>query len=380
MNKKVDPSTLIDFLLFLDDPRIDRTKKHSLIDILIIAVSATICGAKTWVDIEDFGNSKIDWFKSFLNLKHGIPSHDTFRRLFLILDPKKFLEIFMAWIETMGKDEDLKQICVDGKALRATFEKGKKHSAIHMLNAWSTGLSLSIGQLKTDGKSNEIKTVPKLLDLLSIKGCIVSVDALNCQVEIAKKIREKEADYLLALKGNQEYLEQGVKARFEELSKPGPKKFHVEKHEEEVTGHGRIESRKYRVITQKEGGNLGVNPFERWPDLNSLIEVQSLRVNKKTGEFSEETRYYISSAIIEAKEFSKSIRAHWEVENKLHWVLDVVFREDDCRNKAGHSAENFSLLRHFALNLIKLEPSKKAIRRKQNIAGWDESFLVQILL
>lgn len=286
----------------------------------------------------------------------------------------------MNWVGSVTKDTDLKQICIDGKTLRKSFERGKSHSAIHMVNAWSTGASLSLGQLKSEGKSNEIKTIPKLLELLDIEGCIVSIDAMGCQREIANKILEKKADYLLGLKGNHPYLEERVKEKFESTSNRGPKDFSIEEHVEENRGHGRIEKRSCRVITPKKDKILGINPLEKWPELNSIIEVKSQRVTIKTGEVSEELRYYISSSKTGAKDFCSSIRGHWEVENKLHWVLDVVFKEDDCRSRAGYSAENFSMLRQFALNLIKLEPSKKAIRRKQNLAGWKEDYLLEILI
>ncbi len=378
--KGIDPAVLVDYLEALEDPRIDRTKKHDLIDILVIAICAAICGAKTWVDIEDFGKSKVDWFSEFLNLEHGIPSHDTFRRIFLILNPEKFLEVFLNWIKALTKDIDLKQICIDGKSLRKSFEKGNAASAIHMINAWSTGASLALGQLKSVGKKNEIKTIPKLLDLLDIKGCIVSTDAMGCQINIAKKILSKEADYLLGLKGNQQYLEERVKKMFEDLSKPGPKKVLIDNFTSYDEGHGRIEERTCRVIMAKDGKVLEVNPLEKWPELKSLIEISSQRINTSTGELNAEKRYFISSSEDTAEEMLKAVRGHWEVENKLHWVLDVVFKEDDCRSRAGYSAENFAMLRQFALNLIKQEPSKKAIRRKQNIAGWDESFLLKILI
>lgn len=376
----IDPEFLIDFLSSLDDPRIDRTKKHDLIDILVIAICAAICGAKSWVQIEDFGKAKKDWFEKFLNLKHGIPSHDTFRRLFMILDSKKFLEVFMNWVSAITENTDLKQICIDGKTLRRSFDDAKKKNTIHMINAWSTGASLSLGQLKSEGKSNEIKTIPKLLDLLDIKGSIVSIDAMGCQREIAEKIVSKEADYLFGLKGNQPYLEERVKEKFDSINRQGRKPFLIDEYVEESKGHGRIESRHYRVVTAKKDKSLGINPLEKWKDLNSIIEVSSKRVIAKTGEISESTRYYISSSIKSARDISLAIRSHWEVENKLHWTLDVVFGEDDYRGSAGYSAENFSLLRQFALNLIKSEPSKKSIKRKQSIAGWNEDYLLEILI
>ena len=381
MSKKdVNPAVLRDYLEALDDPRIDRTKKHALIDILVIAICAAICGAKTWVDIEDFGKSKKEWFSSFLDLNHGIPSHDTFRRLFILLDPEKFLEVFMSWVKAITEGTDLEQLCIDGKALRRSHKKGKALSALHMVNAWSTGAGLALGQLKSEGKSNEIKTVPKLLDLLDVKGSIVSTDAMSCQVNTAKKIIEKEGDYLFALKGNQENLEKRVKEKFESRKKPGPKTFNIDSYVSDDEGHGRIEKRHCTVITAKEGKNLGINPLKKWPELNSLIEIKSKRLDKKSGKESEETRYYISSCKEGAQKLLQSVRGHWQVENNLHWTLDVTFREDESRARAGYSAENFSMLRQFALNLVKKESSKKAIRRKQNIAGWDESFLLKILI
>ena len=380
MSIEIDPRDLMDCLSELEDPRIDRTKKHALIDIIVIAICAVVSGAKSWVDIADFGESKKEWFSTFLDLEHDIPSHDTFRRLFLLLRPEHFFIIFKKWIKVITDEADLEQICIDGKSLRGTFEKGKRFSAIHMVNAWSTGIGLALGQIKTEAKSNEITAVPELIEALDIKGTIVSTDAMGCQVKIAEKIRQKEGDYLFALKGNQESLEDKVKEKFYEASRPGRKTVVVgEFTTVDEKSHGRHETRKCKVITAKEGKNLGVNLFYKWPDLNSLIEVSSQRIDLKTGEVSNENHYYISSATMNAESFLKATRSHWQVENKLHWVLDVVFKEDECPIKAGYSAQNFSMLRLFALNLIKLEPSKKSIRRKQNLAGWDESFLMRIL-
>lgn len=287
---------------------------------------------------------------------------------------------FIQWVQAVTKDEDIKQICIDGKTLRKSFKKGKASSAIHMINAWSTGASLALGQMKSEGKKNEIKTVPKLIDKLDIKGQIVSTDAMSCQVVTAQKIIDKEGDYLLALKSNQKTIYNRVKESFEELSKPGPKTVNVDSFSAKNESHGRVEKRSCRVITQKENENWGVNPFEKWPSLNALIEIKNERVCKSTGKFSEQTRYYISSCMDSAEYLSQAVRGHWEVENKLHWVLDVIFREDDNRSRSGYSPENFSMLRQFALNLIKLEPTKKSIRRKQNIAGWVDDYLLTILL
>ena len=382
MSGKNNGASLFSHLVVLSDPRIDRKKRHDLIDILIIAICAAICGAETWTDIEDFGYDKEEWFKTFLNLKHGIPSHDTFRRVFILLNPEEFSKVFYSWVcsvnKTLMKND---HICIDGKTLRRSFDDAKKTSAIHMVNAWSTGLSLSLGQLKSEGKKNEIKTIPVLLDTLNIQGCIISTDAMGCQKTIAQKIIDKGGDYCFGLKGNHPYLEERVQEIFEQSCRGGRRSFQIEKHVEENDKHGRIERRECKVITAKEGKNIGINILEQWPELNSIIKITSMRVNKKTGVVSEEKRYYISSCInAGAEELAKVIRSHWEVENKLHWRLDVCFREDECRSRSGHSAENFSLLRHFALNLLKSEPTKISIRRKQKRAGWGDEFLLQVLL
>lgn len=377
IQKSIKNSVLIEHLSVIVDPRIDRTKKHHLIDILVIAICAAICGAKTWIDIEDFGKSKESWFKGFLSLSHGIPSHDTFRRLFLLLDP----EAFISWVQALTKDTNLEQICVDGKTLLRSFNKAKGISAIHMVNAWSTGASLCLGQLKSEGKSNEIETVPKLLDLLNIKGCLVSLDAMNCQKKIAEKIDSQGGEYLLSLKSNHRYLHKRVEAAFDNLSQRGGRRFHnVEVYKEKDKGHGREEERVCTVLKAREGKSLGVNPFSYWPRLKSLIRVESKRLERLEGKKSCSIRFFISSSDISARDFSLCIRRHWEVENKLHWVLDVSFKEDESSCSSGYSAENFSMLRQFALNLVKKEGSQKAVRRKQNIAGWDERFLLKILI
>jgi predicted transposase YbfD/YdcC len=379
-NFKIDPENLIDFLEAIEDPRIDRKKKHELIDILIIAICAAICGATNWVEVEEFGKAKLSWFSTFLNLKHGIPSHDTFRRVFILLDPDQFRDAFIEWVKVVTKDKDLKQICIDGKALRRSFDRAKSNSAIHMLNAWSTGVSLSLGHMKVDSKSNEITAMPKLLELLNVKGHIVSADAIHCQVKTANKILEQEGDYLLGLKGNQEYLDDRVKEKFQQKSGSGSRSCKKDSFKTKEKSHGRIEKRKCTVLTSKEGKSFGINPLNKWPQLNSIIEIENERTDLKTGEISKEIRYYISSLVTSAEEFLEAVRGHWQVENKLHWVLDVVFREDDCRSRTGFSAENFSMLRQFALNLIRLNPSKKSIKVKQKVAGWDEDFLLSVLL
>lgn len=376
---KIGPENLIDFLSALPDPRIDRTKKHELIDILVIAICAAICGAKNWVEIADFGEAKFGWFSKFLNLKHGIPSHDTFRRVFMLIAPNEFMRIFISWTQKVTEGLDLKQLCVDGKTLRRSFQRGKASSAIHMVNVWSTGASLAMGQMKSEDKKNEIKTVPKLLEKLNLKGHIVSSDAMNCQKKTAKKIVDLGGDYLLALKKNNESLLNRVEKKFGESEKGLRAGISKSSCIQENHGHGRIEKRICTVLTKKTEGFLGVNLLKEWESLNSIVEIVSERTIKSTGETTTSKRYYITSLESSAEEILNASRNHWEVENKLHWVLDVVYREDDCTSRTGFLAENFSTLRQLALNLTKLEPSKKSIRRKQKLAGWDEGFLLSII-
>ena len=378
-NAKIDPENLIDFLNALEDPRIDRTKRHELIDVLVIAVCAAICGAKNWVEIADFGEAKFDWFSKFLNLNHGIPSHDTFRRIFILIDAAEFVKIFIAWTQKVTEGTDLKQLCVDGKTLRRSCQKVKSSSAIHMVNVWSTGASLAMGQLKSESKKNEIKTVPKLLDLLNLKGHIISSDAMNCQKKTAKKIVDSEGNYLLALKGNNENLYERVKERFELKGKGSRTGVIKSSYVQENVSHGRLEKRMCTVLTTKEDEFPGINILKEWQSLKSIVKIVSERTIKTTGKTSTATRYYITSLESSAKEILNAVRRHWEVENKLHWVLDVVYGEDDCTSRTGFLAENFSTLRQMALNLTKLEPSKRSIRRKQKLAGWDEEFLLSIL-
>ncbi len=292
---KIEPANLIDYLEALEDPRIDRSKRHELIDILVIAICAAIFGATNWVDIHDFGEAKKSWFSSFLNLKHGIPSHDTFRRVFILLDPDQFRDAFIDWVKAVTRDKALKQICIDGKSLRRSFDRGKRCSAIHMVNAWSTGVSLSLGSMKVDDKSNEITAMPKLLKLLNVKGHIVSADAIHCQKKTTQQITDAEGDYLLGVKGNQEYLRDRIKEKFEKRGGPGSRSFISDTCKTEEKNHGRIEKRQCRVFTKKEGKSFEVNPLKKWANLNSIVEIKNERTDIKTGKISEETRYYISS-------------------------------------------------------------------------------------
>lgn len=378
--EKTAKNKLMVHLSSLEDPRTGDNGRHVFIEVIFIAVCAVISGCEHWTEIEDYAQAKQEWFKSFLKLKHGIPSHDTFRRIFCILDFKKFQKVFMTWTHDIKTSLGIKkdQICIDGKTLRGSLNKAKSMKAIHMVNAWSTATSISLGQMPTDEKSNEITAIPELIDLLDLKDCLVSIDAMGCQTGIAKKIVDKNGNYLLALKENQK----GLFAATEELFRRSSTKVKTkitksEYTEKEQNIHGRDEVRNCRVLYLEE--EIGFFPHEDWPKIYSLIRVQSERLKRSTGEVSSEVRYYISDANKTAREFNESVRNHWQVENKLHWSLDVAMNEDGDQRWAEESAKNFSLLRQMALNLLKNEPTKKSIRRKQKMAAMDNGYLLKVL-
>ena len=364
----MEEKTLLKILSKLEDHRIERKKEHLLVDIVMITIAAVICGAENWNQIEMFGKSKEDWFKTFLKLPNGIPSHDTFNRFFTLLDPDKFELIFTEWIETISARIKGEVINIDGKTIRGAKEHGKK-SSIHMVSAWANTNNIVLGQLKVNEKSNEITAIPKLLDALFIENSIITVDAMGCQTEIAKKAIEQKADYILAVKGNQKTLEENIKSSFN-LIKP---EDISESHEE---GHGRIETRKCMIIRNLEH----IENATKWTNLNTIIKVESERHIKSTGVIEKSTRFYISSLNTTAENFQKYIRSHWSIENKLHWSLDVTFREDDSRKRAGNSAQNFSIVNKIALNKLKNDKTLKAsIMTKRLNAGWNMDYLKIIL-
>ena len=362
------PLTLLNYFSDIPDPRVERKKLHSLTDILCITICAVICGAQYWTQIEDFGLAKETWFRTFLRLENGIPSHDTFRDLFAALDPEAFGKCFIRWIEALCTHTQGDIVSVDGKALRKSFDKASSKAAIHMISAFSSANELVLGQLKVNDKSNEITAVPKLLELLVLEGAIVTTDALNCQKDIAAKIIDKGADYVLALKENHPNLYTDVELFF---------KTHAERCEstekEVEKGHGRIETRRYWLTDKIDW--LEQKP--EWKGLKSIAMVESIR--EIQGEISTERRYYLTS-VMSITDFSRAARNHWHVENKLHWSLDVAFREDFSRVRQGHAAENFSTLRRIALNLLKQEKtSKRGIESKRLKAGWDHDYLLKVL-
>jgi len=362
-------TSLHQFFNKLPDPRIHRNKKHLLIDIIILSIIAVICGAESWDSIELFGKSKKEFLSKILKLPNGIPSHDTINRVFSLINATKFENLFIEWVISI-KDETIKSevISVDGKTLRRSKDSFHQKSPIHVVSAWANNNQLVLGQKKVNEKSNEITAIPKLLELLDIEGCIITIDAMGTQKDIAKTIIENKADYILALKGNQGYLKEDAENIFNR-QKPDSIDEIIEK------GHGRIETRKCEVIKQIDF----LEDRDKWKNLKSLIKITAQReINDKS---TIENRLYISSIDADAKDFNTYIRQHWGVENSLHWTLDVTFREDDQRKRNGKAAENFSLIQKIALNLLKKEDSKNiSIKNKRLKAAWDNDFLLEILI
>jgi predicted transposase YbfD/YdcC len=377
------PSASIrDHFAMLSDPRSDHTKQHQLLDIITIALCGVICGAESWVEIEQYGTAKLPWLRTVLALPNGIPSHDTFGRVFAALDPAQFQQCFLGWVRAVVARTDgcltLGQVvALDGKTLRRSHDRANGKAAIHLVSAWATENRLVLGQVKVEDKSNEITALPALLRLLALQGCIVTIDAMGCQTAIAQAIIDRGADYVLALKGNQPALEQAVQAMFAEAQATD---FHGLTHDQHTTvekGHGRIEVRRCWTISAPEYLAY-LNEHGRWASLRSIAMVEAERTIGETT--SRDTRYYISSLTGDAQQVGGAVRDHWGIENKVHWVLDIAFREDDCRVRQGEAAQNFAVLRQVALNLLRQEQTAKVgVKAKRLKAGWDEQYLRQVL-
>ncbi len=362
----------------LEDPRIERTKDHPLINIVTIAICSVICGANGWTDIETFGYAKQKWLATFLDLDSGIPSHDTFGRVFGMIDPDQFEACFVSWIQAIAQLTDGEIIAIDGKCLRRSHDKTAGKKAIYMVSAWASANHLVLGQKKVDEKSNEITAIPKLLEVLEIAGCIVTIDAMGCQKEVAKNIVEnKKADYVLALKGNQGNLHIDVAAIFDYAEKVDYKNVDYDFHKTVNKGHGRIETRRCWTVDVSEWKEH-IRNCDAWVGLKSIVKVTSER--RVGDKITIETRYFIASLESNAKQALNAVRTHWSIENSLHWVLDIAFREDDSRIRDGHGDHNFAILRHIALNLLKQDKKGKGgIQAKRLRAGWDEEYLLHIL-
>ncbi len=350
----------------LRDPR-DDNARHDLLEMVVIALCTMVCGGEDCTDMALFGRAKEPFLRQFLRLRHGVPSHDTFSRLFRLLDPVAFHGCFLQFMRRFAEAAQ-GVVAIDGKTLRHSFDRAAGTSALHLISAWAADQRLVLAQMAVDGKSNEITAVPKLLEMLSLKGAIVTADAMNCQRDIAQQVVDQGGDYVLALKGNQGTLHADV-AQFLNDPELAPDSTHSEVD----GGHGRIETRTSVVST-----DIGwLQEQHQWPALAAIAKVNRTRENG--AKVTTETAYYLISTPLSAKRLGTAVRGHWGIENSLHWVLDVTMNEDRTRNRKDNGPENLALLRRLALNLARLEPSKGSMKGKLKRAGWDNAFLTQIL-
>jgi predicted transposase YbfD/YdcC len=364
----------------LTDPRIERTREHRLVEIVTIALCAVVCGADDWVAIETFGRAKEAWLRTFLALPGGIPSHDTFGRVFARLDPDEFRACFLAWVRAVaGPAAAAGVIAVDGKTLRRSHDRGRGTAALHLVSAWASAGGLVLGQLATEEKSNEITAIPALLRLLALEGGTVTIDAMGCQTAIAAQVIEQGADYVLALKDNHPSLHERVRLAFADARAAAGTGRDALGWDVAATldaGHGRIERRRCFALGDPEYLAY-LDPTGAWAGLRSVALIESER---RTGDqVSLELRYYLSSLPPDAARLGRAIRDHWGIENRLHWVLDVAFREDDSRVRAGHGPENLAIVRHFALNLLRTDQARGSIAKKRFRAALDDRYLRTLL-
>jgi predicted transposase YbfD/YdcC len=360
----------------LPDPRIERTKRHQLLDIVTIAVCAVLSGADSWVDVELYGQAKQGWLATFLAVPNGIPSHDTFGRVFARLDPAAFEACFLSWVAAVLPRTAGAVIAVDGKVVRRSHDRGAGRGAIDLVSAWATDRQLVLGQLAVDDHSNEIPAVPTLLGLIDLTDAIVTVDAMHCQTATAQAIRDGGGDYVLALKGNQPLTEAAVDTFWAEAERDGWRGVHAAHLTTTDAAHGRLETRRYWTTTDPDLLAY-LNAADAWPDLASVGMV--VRERTTDAGTTRETHYYLSSLAGDVTTFATAVRGHWGIENRQHWVLDMAFREDESRVRTGHGAENLAVIRRIALNLIRQDHAKGSVHSKRLKAAWDQDYLIQLL-
>lgn len=358
----------------LEDPRIDRCKRHQLSDILFLAVCAMLSGANDFVAMEKFGHAKRAWLEKFLALPNGIPSHDTIGRVFALVDAEHFIQCFLHWVQTIHEVSAGQIIGLDGKTVRASLDRAQGKNPLHVVSAWASENRVVLGEVMVDEKSNEITAIPKLLEMLELQGAIVTIDAMGCQKEIAAKVRERGADYVLTVKGNQEHLEEDILTYFTALDEGTKHNRRRSRTTLRTRGHGRVETRWYDAVPVPRT----LRHRDEWKDLRSLCRVT--RAWTERGEEKSEVRYFISSLAADTKVLAKAILGHWGIENGLHWVLDMYFAEDRSRARTEHAAANLAVLRRWIVTLLRQDKTlKDGIEKKRLQAGWNESILEQIL-
>jgi predicted transposase YbfD/YdcC len=367
-------AALMDHCGELEDPRIDRHKGHKLIDLLVIALCAIVCGATDWVAVETVGKAKREWFQRFLELPHGIPSHDTFGRVFALLAPEQVQAGFLSWIQAVAQVTDGQVVAIDGQTLRRSYDRRSARAAIHMVSAWATQNRVVLGQLKTEEKSNEIPAIPALLQMLAVQGCIVRIAAMGCQKTIADQIVDQGADYVLALTPDQGTLYAAVAQWCQTVNDTVRAEPSLSYYGTAEQQHGRVEIRRHWTAPVP----AGLPTAEAWAQLASVGRVESER--HVHGEVTIEQRYYIASLASDAPRLAHAVRAHWGIEHCVRWVLAVAFREDDSRGRSGHAPENLAGLRHIALNLLRQDTSTKlGIQNNRLKAGWDDTYLANLV-